>query len=62
MKIMLSRNPILQKMVPVAKQEAGSQETISRKDALQQLLNRMKCVGTEFVILMENLGIFGLED
>lgn len=49
-------------MVPVARREAGLQETGSRKDALQQLLNRMKCVGTEFVILMANLGIFGLED
>lgn len=48
-------------MVPVDKQEAGLQETISGKDALQQLLNRMKCVGTEFVILMGNLGILGLE-
>lgn len=49
-------------MVPVARREAGLQETGSRKDALQQLLNRMKCVGTEFVILMVNLRIFGLED
>ena len=48
-------------MVPVDKQEAGLQETISGKDGLQQLLNRMKCVGTEFVILMGNLGILGLE-
>ena len=41
------------------KQEASLQETISGKDALNQLLNRMKCTGTELVILMGNLGCLG---
>lgn len=48
-------------MVPVDEQEARVQETITGKHALQQLLNRMMCIETEFAILMENLGIFGLK-